>query len=85
MKRRSQTASESRATRRGMEWTSTDLETVARNDLTAAELARLLGRTVYAVRRVRSDLNLNRNPRRLADVMDTELPRFTEALERLAQ
>ncbi len=82
MQRKSPTVSVPAAVRRGMEWTSADLETVARNDLTAAQLAGLLGRTVYAVRRARSDLN---RTRRLADVMDTELPRFTEALERLAQ
>jgi len=37
----------------GKEWTSADLEIVTRGDLTPAELAQLLGRTLYAVLRAR--------------------------------
>jgi uncharacterized protein YfaS (alpha-2-macroglobulin family) len=44
-----QRASLDTATRYGYQWTGPELEIVCRDDLTAAEMAALLGRTVAAV------------------------------------
>lgn len=48
--------SRNRAHRNGQQWRVPELELVARGDLTTEELAESLGRTVFAVRRVRGIL-----------------------------
>jgi len=42
------------ATKRGQQWTGTELEIALRPDLTVADAAKHLGRTLYAVGKVRS-------------------------------
>lgn len=52
-RRRAQNATADRAVNSGKEWTGPELEVAARVDLTSAEAAVLLGRTVYGVMTVR--------------------------------
>lgn len=55
-------------------WTTVEMGVVARHDLTAVEIARMLGRTVSAVERMRSIVNRDPRKARLADV-DTDVAR----------
>lgn len=54
------------AARRGHEWTGPELELAARDDLTAVEIARMLGRTRYAVTSMRYKLRREPAKQRLA-------------------
>lgn len=58
-------ASRDMAFNHGKEWTGPEMETAARPDLSAAEVAALLGRSVYAVRTMRSLIE-NGDPRKVA-------------------
>lgn len=51
-----QAASQVTATRSWAEWTSAELDTVLRDDITAYQMAEMLGRTYGAVRMKRSQL-----------------------------
>lgn len=63
-----QEASRSGATRHGAEWTGPELEILARRDLTARQIATMLGRTLGAVNAARSKLNREPRERWLAGV-----------------
>lgn len=54
--RRTNEESMAGATKRGQVWTGPELEVAARSELTAIEVAQILGRTVSGVRSVRSRL-----------------------------
>ena len=57
------------AANHGKEWTGVEMELVAtRRDLTAVELAQMLGRTYHAVKTIRTRLNRLPRDRRLAGV-----------------
>lgn len=51
---RANSKSRERAVKNGQPWTGPELETVVREDLTAAEAAALLGRTLKAVKNMRA-------------------------------
>ena len=53
---RAQSRTMERARNRGQQWTGPQLEIAAREDLTAAEVAVLTGRTLYAVKHARRKL-----------------------------
>lgn len=55
-KRREQSESLASATRYGYQWTGPELEVAARRDLTAAQVAAMIGRTVTAVTKMRQKL-----------------------------
>jgi hypothetical protein len=64
--RNSNAASLPGAKKRGQEWTGPELEIAARKELTAKQVAEMLGRTVSGVRNVRTRLNKEPELRRLA-------------------
>jgi len=58
-----------------IEWTSAELEVAARRDLTAIQIARMLGRSRYAVDRKRQLMKHDPKTARLAG-LDNELARL---------
>lgn len=50
---------ETKAPRNGYQWTGPELEIASREDLTVAEIAEMTGRTLFAVRRMRSRLRVD--------------------------
>jgi hypothetical protein len=63
-----QRRTEETASRRGYEWTGPELEIAARPDLTAQQVALMLGRTLRGVRRMRDRLRNDPKIRHLAGV-----------------
>lgn len=59
----SQNATMSRAGRRTLPWTGPELEIAAREDLTAAQVAQMTGRTLYGVNVMRR--KLRKDPRKI--------------------
>jgi hypothetical protein len=51
-----QADAKAKAHRNGMQWTGPELELASRTDLTSNEVARMLGRTLYAVKAMRHKL-----------------------------
>jgi len=70
--RRAQAESLPGAKKRGQEWTGPELELAARKDLTAKQVAAMVGRTVSGVRNVRSRFSKEPQLRALAGISDPE-------------
>ncbi|MCW2899003.1 MAG: hypothetical protein JWO67_1268 [Streptosporangiaceae bacterium] len=66
--RRTQGATLEKATRSGYQWTGPELELAGRSDLTAKEVALMIGRSFYAVQNARSKLRAEPKVANLAGI-----------------
>lgn len=63
---------QTKAHRNGYQWTGPELEIASRDDLSTAEVAEMIGRTIFAVRQMRHKLKVDPRKINLAGIPQTD-------------